>query len=90
MTARFIVFGCCALTICASVFAQDSRISTTDPAKMGDVARSIVSTAEIGMIGARGAAQVSQVADQAQLSLALIKIRQNDEVIRLLRKIAKE
>jgi hypothetical protein len=57
---------------------------------MGDVAQSIISRAEFTIITARGAAQVSQVADQTQLSLALIKIRQNDEVIRLLRKIAKE
>jgi hypothetical protein len=57
---------------------------------MGDVAQSIISRAEFTIITARGAAQVSQVADQTQLSLALIKIRQNDEGIRLLRKIAKE
>jgi hypothetical protein len=90
MGARFIISGVCAFTLCASVFAQDSTISSADPARMGEVAQLIILRAEGNMIGARGAAQVSQVADQAQLSLALIKIRQNDEVIRLLRKIAKE
>ncbi|NBT48421.1 MAG: hypothetical protein EBT07_11530 [Actinobacteria bacterium] len=90
MRAILVVVVAFTLTLCTKVLAQDSAIRTTDQAQMESLAWRLISSAEINMIGARGAAQVSQVADQAQLNLALIRIRQNDEIIRLLRKIAKE
>ena len=90
MRVLFAVVFSLSLIFCARVFAQEPTIATTDPAQMERLAHLLILRAENNMIVARGAAQVSQVADQAQLSLALIRIRQNDEVIRLLRKIAKE
>ena len=71
-------------------YANADQVDTTDPAKMSEVASKILSAAEIDMIGARGAAQISQLADQAQLQLSKIIIKQNDEIVRLLRKISEK
>lgn len=57
---------------------------------MAEIAEMRALEARINMIGARGAVQVSQVADSAQVDFLQIIIKQNDEIIRLLRKIAKE
>ena len=61
-----------------------------DPGNAAAEAASIVTKAEIEMIGARGAVQVSQIADQAQLKLSVILIKQNDEMVKLLREILKK
>lgn len=71
-----------------STAAQD--IAGSDPGALLRVAERVASEARINMIGAKGAVQVSQVADQAQLELSIIIIKQNEEVIRLLRSMAKE
>ena len=60
-------------------------IKTTDAGKMSDIAEIIILNAETNMIGAHGAVQISQVADQAQLKFTAILIKQNDEIIKLLR-----
>ena len=52
---------------------------------MSDIAEIIILNAETNMIGAHGAVQLSQVADQAQLKFTAILIKQNDEIIKLLR-----
>ena len=65
-------------------------VGAQDPGNSSNEATAVVSQAEIEMIGARGAVQVSQIADQAQLKLSLILIRQNDELIRLLREMVKK
>jgi len=83
-----ILLAIIASSLSSFVFADD--IDATDSAKMSGVASRIVSSAEIEMIGARGASQVSQLADQAQLQLSKIIIKQNDEIVRLLRKISEK
>jgi hypothetical protein len=65
-------------------------IENADPGRLSEVARTIATEAEIAMISAKGAVQVSQLADQAQITLSRFLIKQNDEIIRLLRVIAKE
>lgn len=83
-----IIFGF--ILIFLAGICQADEVSSADAAKMSRVADSIVTNAEINAIGARGAAQVSQIADQAQLQLARIIVKQNDEMISLLREIAKK
>lgn len=63
----------------------DDVIKDTDAGKMSVVAEQISFDTQIRMIGANSAPQVSQVADQAQLKYSAIIIKQNDEIIRLLR-----
>jgi len=84
-----VAFSCCVL-FPLSTFASDDddRIKTADPAAILCVAESIISWTEISMHSAKGASQVSQLADQAQLKLAKIQIKQNEEIIKLLRRIA--
>jgi hypothetical protein len=83
LAALIFLVGCCQYS-----FANE--ISSTDPGSLLRVADGIASNARINMIGARGAVQVSQVADQAQLELSLILIKQNQEIIRLLKVLTKE
>ena len=71
-----------ALTLSADI---SDLIKTTDAGKMSDIAEIIILNAETNMIGAHGAVQISQVADQAQLKFTAILIKQNDEIIKLLR-----
>jgi len=75
------------MPISALAAEADQQIRAADPAAISAVAESIILSAEIEMIGAKGASQVSQLADQAQLKLAKIQIRQNEEIIKLLRRM---
>ena len=58
--------------------------------KLPDVAKDVVDNASLSLIGSRGAAQVSQVIDESRIQIDYIIVRQNQEMIRLLKKIAGE
>jgi hypothetical protein len=73
-----------------SVEDYRSDISTTQPGQMTILAQKLLNTASLNMIGAKGAAQVSQITDEASIQMQAILVKQNDEVIRLLKKIAGE
>lgn len=89
---RLILIGAACFVLTNTCIAADSdeRIKNSDPGRLAEVAELIALEARLNMIGARGAVQVSQAADQAQVDFSRILIKQNDEMIRLLRKIAKE
>lgn len=67
-----------------------SQIASASPGAMASVASRIVDSASLNMIGAKGAVQISQVTDEARLQIDYILVKQNDEIIRLLKKIANE
>jgi len=89
---RSLLIGIVCAGLASNSFAADSGdlIKSADPGKLAEVAEIRALEARINMIGARGAVQVSQVADSAQVDFSQMLIKQNDEIIRLLRKIAKE
>jgi hypothetical protein len=80
--ALILIIASPAQAMCSEI---SDLIKNSDVGKMSDVAEIITNNAEINMIGAQGAVQISQVADQAQLKFSAILIRQNDEIIKLLR-----
>ena len=65
---------------CCPVFAQNDNARNRE-------AESIYTSFSIETIGARGAAQVSQLADQAQMKYSKIIIAQNEEIIALLKQL---
>lgn len=62
----------------------------TDPGSLADVASEISYTTTAQMRLASGAVQVTQLASQLQIRYSQLLMRQNDEIIRLLRIIAME
>ena len=80
----------CSVFLSLSFQVYADEISSADPARMSRLADSIVSDVNMSSTYAKGAAQVSQLADQAQLKLSQMLIRQNDEIVTLLREIAKK
>jgi hypothetical protein len=73
-----------------SVEDYRSDISSTQPGQMANLAQKLLNTASLNMIGAKGAAQVSQTADEVNIQMQAILVKQNDEIIRLLKKVAGE
>ena len=65
-------------------------IENSDSGAYTSVVRTLGLEARIKMIGAKGAVQVTQVASETQLEFARIQIKQNDEIIRLLRLLVGE
>lgn len=59
-----------------------------NPEKIAEIAGLIAQNADKNMVG--GIANVAQAAGSAQVAVSLILIKQNNEIIRLLQKIAKE
>lgn len=89
---RSILIGFVCFSFTTICFASDHRenIKSADPGELSKIAEHRAIMAGIEMIGSRGAVQVSQVADQAQIDFSQMLIKQNDEIIRLLRIIAKD
>lgn len=71
---------------------EDFRSGIRDASlgQMTALAQALLNTASLNMIGAKGAAQVSQVTDEAGLQMQAILIKQNDEIIRLMKKLVGE
>ena len=69
------------------LFVTFTAIAEEDNPRLKD-AESIYRSFEIDVIGARGAVQVSQAADMAQMKYSRMIIAQNEEIISLLRQLA--
>jgi len=67
-----------------------NQIDNYDSGKLHDLADRVALETRTGIDQALAPAEVSRIIGQAQLDFSRILIRQNDEIIRLLRKIAKE
>jgi len=74
------------LFICFTLFTAVVSAQEDSP-RLKD-AEKIYNSFEIEAIGARGAVQVSQIADMAQIKYSRMIIAQNEEMIALLKQIA--
>ena len=70
--------------------ASNVNITRADPGRMTAVAVTYADAFERGKTQARNPEQISQLADETNIPLQLMIVRQNDEIIRLLRKLNKE
>ena len=72
------------------VITRRKLVWETDPGSLADVANQISFETQLSMISAKGAVQVTQLASELQIEYSKLLMRQNDEIIRLLRIMAKQ
>jgi hypothetical protein len=74
----------------AATWVLTDQAGKTDVTKLSALAQQVALAFDRDAKDAKTAAQVSQLADEAGVVLRYIEIRQQEEVIRLLRKLAGE
>jgi hypothetical protein len=67
-----------------------STIERTNPANLAPIVRDLMDEYEQARQGIGNAAQVTQVTGEVNLALQYVQVRQNAEIIRLLKKLANE
>lgn len=70
--------------------STNRAIVAANPGQLTAVATTFADAFERGKASARSAGQVSQLADETLVPLTYMTVKQNDEIIRLLRKLAGE
>jgi hypothetical protein len=74
----------------AQLTGRLTEVTKAPPGSMTKLAEQIANDFDWRRQGAGSAAQVSQVADEASVALQYAIVKQNDEIIRLLKKLANE
>jgi hypothetical protein len=81
--------------VCSIAFSQafdpiTAKVNNTDPDKLFVVSSTLLARWQTAMSSVKSAAQSSQVSEETNVQMNYIIIKQNEEIIRLLKKVAGE